>query len=191
MAIWLVRHGETEWSASGRHTGVTDVELTAEGEGQAREIGALLRSHPFDHVLSSPMTRSRRTAQLAGFPEPELDEDLREVDYGSYEGLTTPEIQRSRPGWELFRDGCPDGETPIRIRRRADRLLARLGGLEGDALVFGHGHTLRALGAGYLGLSVRVATNLALDAGAISILAEGRDGPWLLLWNRTPDLPPD
>ena len=191
MAIWLVRHGETEWSASGRHTGVTDVQLGAEGEAQAREIGALLRSHPFDHVLSSPMTRSRRTAQLAGFPEPELDEDLREVDYGSYEGLTTPEIQRSRPGWELFRDGCPDGETPIRIRRRADRLLARLRALEGDALVFGHGHTLRALGARYLGLSVRVATNLALDAGAISILAEGRDGPWLLLWNRTPDLPPD
>jgi broad specificity phosphatase PhoE len=189
MGIWLVRHGETEWSRSSRHTGSTDVELTEKGEREAQAVGGLLAGRRFDHVLSSPMKRARRTAELAGFQNPEIDPDLKEVDYGEYEGLTTPEIRATRPVWELFADGCPNGESPEQVQRRVDRLLVKLTGLGGQILLFGHGHCLRALTVRYLGLQVGTATRFALEAGSISVLDEGRDGPWLVLWDRRAAVP--
>src|SRR5437867_44570 len=177
MGIWLVRHGETPWSRSGKHTGTTDVELTETGEREAVAVGRLLEGRRFDHVLSSPMTRARRTAELAGFPNAEVDPALREVEYGDYEGLTTPEIRATRPAWELFADGCPNGESPQHIRDRMDHLVARLAELGGEILLFGHGHCLRALAVRYLGLPVGSATRFGLEAGSISVLDEGRDGP--------------
>jgi broad specificity phosphatase PhoE len=189
MTLWLVRHGETEWSRSGRHTGSTDVDLTEAGERQAEAIRGLLQGHRFDRVLTSPMSRARRTAELAGFPDAKVEPDLREVDYGEYEGLTTPEIWAARPEWELFADGCPRGESPEELRERMDRLLVRLTEFEGEILVFGHGHCLRALCVRSLGLPIGAATRFALDPGSISVLDDGRDGPWVVLWNRRAEVP--
>jgi broad specificity phosphatase PhoE len=185
MALWLVRHGETEWSLSGQHTGRTDVPLTPEGELQAVAIGKMLASRAFDRVVSSPMTRARDTGRLAGFGERlEIVEDLVEVDYGEYEGLTTHEIHEREPAWELFGDGSPGGDTPHDIERRVDELLARLDGDETNTLAFGHGHCFRALAARFLGLGVGMAAQLRLDAGSISVLAHERDGATIVLWNR-------
>jgi broad specificity phosphatase PhoE len=184
MEIWLVRHGETLWSRSGRHTGSTDVELTETGKREAEAVGRLLAGRRFDHVLSSPMKRARRTAEVAGFPDAEVDPDLREVDYGAYEGLTTPDIRAARPRWELFADGCPNGESPEQIRERVDRLLVRLGAVGGEILLIGHGHCLRALSVRFLGLPIGAATRFALEPGSISVVDSGRDGAWLVLWNR-------
>jgi broad specificity phosphatase PhoE len=185
MALWLVRHGETEWSRSGRHTGTTDVPLTREGELQARAIGHLLAGRLFDRVLSSPMARARRTAELAGFGDrTQSSDDLREVDYGDFEGLTTDEIWQMHPGWELFRDGCPSGESPDQVRARMDRLRDELSTLEGRVVLFGHGHCLRALAIRYLGLSILTAAQMRLDTASVSILTMERDGPTVALWNR-------
>jgi len=185
MALWLVRHGETEWSLSGRHTGSTDVPLTPEGEVQAKAIGHLLAGRRFDHVLSSPMARARRTAELAGFGDRVLASDaLREVDYGGFEGRTTDEIWQIHPGWQLFRDGCPSGESPDQVAARVDRFRDQLSTLAGRVLLFGHGHCLRALAVRYLGLSIHTAAQMRLDTGSVSILTMERDGPTLALWNR-------
>ena len=185
MAMWLARHGETEWTVSGRHTGSTDLALIREGELQAIALGKLLAGRSFAHVFASPMRRAQDTARLAGFGDRfEGLEDLREVDYGEYEGVTTAQIHDQDPGWELFRDGCPGGESPEQVTQRADRLLSHLRGLDGDVLLFGHGHTFRATAARFLGLPISGATNLLLDAGTLSILADGRDGPSLVVWNR-------
>jgi broad specificity phosphatase PhoE len=185
MAIWLARHGETEWTVSGRHTGSTDIALIREGELQAIALGTLLAERSFAHVFASPMRRAQETARLAGFGERfEVVEDLREVDYGEYEGVTTAEVHDRDPGWELFRDGSPGGESPEQMTERVDRLLSRLKGLRGDVLLFGHGHTFRVTAARFLGLPISSATNLRLDAGTLSILAVGRDGPSLVVWNR-------
>jgi broad specificity phosphatase PhoE len=185
MALWLVRHGETGWSLSGRHTGTTDVPLTREGELQARAIGHLLAGRLFDRVLSSPMARARRTAELAGFGDrTQSSDDLREVDYGDFEGLTTDEIWQMHPGWELFRDGCPSGESPDQVRARMDRLRDELSTLEGRVVLFGHGHCLRALAIRYLGLSILTAAQMRLDTASVSILTMERDGPTVALWNR-------
>ena len=185
MAIWLARHGETEWTGSGRHTGSTDIALIHEGELQAIALGKLLAGRSFAHVFASPMRRAQETARLAGLGDRfEILEDLREVDYGEYEGVTTTQIHERDPGWELFRDGCPAGESPGRMTERVDRLLSRLRGLPADVLLFGHGHTFRATAARFLRLPISSATNLRLDAGTLSILAEGRDGPSLVVWNR-------
>ena len=185
MEIWLARHGATEWSRSGQHTGVTDLPLLADGEEEARAIGGRLAGHTFARVLSSPLARARDTARLAGCPQPEVTDLLREVDYGHYEGLTTAQIQAERPGWELFDDGSTGGETPEQIAARADRLLSEIGEPEGDVLLFGHGHILRALAARYLELEVRVAGLLRLDAGSLSILGHEHDHHALKLWNET------
>ena len=183
MAIWLVRHGETEWSLSGRHTGVTDLPLTAEGELQAVAIGKLLANRSFDRVAASPRRRAEDTARLAGFGDRlGIDDALVEVDYGRFEGRTTTEIHETEPGWELFRDGCPGGETPEQVWARTGDVLERLGA--GNALLFGHGHFFRALAARFLGHSIATATQLRLDAGSISVLQVERDGPSLVLWNR-------
>jgi broad specificity phosphatase PhoE len=188
MEIWLARHGATEWSRSGQHTGVTDLPLLADGEEEARVIGRRLAGHTFARVLSSPLARARDTARLAGYPQPEVTDLLREVDYGHYEGLTTAQIQAERPGWELFDDGSPGGETPSQVDARADRMLGEIGIPEGDVLLFGHGHILRALAARYLGLEVRVAGLLRLDAGSLSVLGHEHDHHALKLWNQTFDV---
>ncbi|HEY1332089.1 MAG TPA: histidine phosphatase family protein [Actinomycetota bacterium] len=184
--VWLARHGETEWSRSGRHTGTTDLPLTARGERQARELGRRLRGHRFARVCSSPMSRARQTAALAGFDDAEISDFLREYDYGAYEGRTTDEIQAERPGWELFRDGCPGGEEPSQIAARVTEWLSGLGRSDGDVLVFGHGHCLRALAAVYLGGPIALAGVLRLDAGSLSILGHEHGHAALQLWNETP-----
>ncbi len=185
MTIWLVRHGETEWSLSGQHTGSTDIPLTAQGRLQAVAIGKLLTGRRFDHVFSSPMGRAVETGTLAGFGERiRVTERLCEFDYGEFEGLTTVEIWATHQGWEIFRDGCPGGESPEQMSRRADALLEELRRLEGNVLLFGHGHCSRAIAARFLDLPIGSATSLQLDAGTISVVGDGRDGPALLLWNR-------
>jgi probable phosphoglycerate mutase len=185
MTIWLVRHGETEWSLSGQHTGSSDIPLTAQGRLQAVAIGKLLAGRRFDHVYSSPMGRAVETGTLAGFGDRiQVTERLCEFDYGRFEGLTTVEIWATHPGWEIFRDGCPGGESPGRMSRRADAFLEELRRLEGNVLLFGHGHCFRAIAARFLDLPIGSATSLQLDAGSISVVGDGRDGPALLLWNR-------
>jgi broad specificity phosphatase PhoE len=185
MAIWLVRHGETEWSISGQHTGSTDIPLTAQGRLQAEAIGKLLAGRRFDHVFSSPMLRALETARLAGFGERiRVHEGLLEYDYGEFEGLTTGQIWETHPRWQLFRDGCPGGEMPEEMAKRVDVLIEELRELRGNSLLFGHGHCFRALAVRFLDLPIGYATNLLLDAGMISITSDGRDGPALVLWNR-------
>jgi broad specificity phosphatase PhoE len=185
MAIWMVRHGETEWSISGRHTGSTDIPLTPDGRLQARAIGKLLAGSRFDHVFTSPMLRARETARLAGFGDRiRVHEGLLEYDYGEFEGLTTGQIRSTHPGWQLFRDGCPGGETPGQMAKRVEALIEELRELEGNSLLFGHGHCLRSLAVRFLDLPIRYATNLLLDAGSISIAWDGCDGPAIALWNR-------
>ena len=185
MAIWLVRHGETEWSISGQHTGSTDIPLTPEGRLQATAIGKLLAGRRFDHVFSSPMLRARETARLAGFGDrTRVHEGLLEYDYGEFEGLTTEQIRETHAGWQLFRDGCPGGETPEQMAKRVDVLIEELRELGGHSLLFGHGHCFRALAVRFLDLPIQYATNLLLNAGTISITSDARDGPALALWNR-------
>ena len=182
--LWLARHGETEWTLARRHTGRTDLPLTARGEAQAAALGARLRGTSFALVLASPLVRARRTAELAGFGDVlELDDDLMEVDYGEYEGRTTSEIRRARPGWDLWRDGCPGGETIADAARRAARVLVRARAADGPALLFGHGHLTRTLAACALGVDPSVGRHLALDPTTLSIVGSEHAAPALRLWN--------
>jgi broad specificity phosphatase PhoE len=185
-SVFLVRHGETEWSASGKHTSRTDIELTPEGERAARTLGERLGGREFALVLSSPMRRARDTADLAGFAgRYEIDEDLKEFDYGDYEGLTTPEIREQRPGWYLWRDGNPGGEVAAQVGERADRVIERaLAALpEGDVAMFAHGHLLRVLGARWIGLGAECGGLLGLDTAALCELGFEREQRVLWLWN--------
>jgi probable phosphoglycerate mutase len=183
--IYLIRHGETEWSKSGRHTGRTDLPLTQSGEAEARALRSRLERIAFDEVFTSPLRRAVRTSELAGFsaiPDP----DLMEWDYGDYEGLTSAEIRARQPGWELFEDGCPGGESAQQMTQRADRIVARLKGLKGNGLVFAHGHVLRALAARWVGQPLTFARALLLATGTVSGLGFGhssRDEPAITLWN--------
>ena len=182
--LWLARHGETAWSLSGRHTGRTDVPLTAAGERQARALGARLRGTSFALVLASPLERARRTAELAGFGDAlALDADLAELDYGAYEGRTTAEIQRSRPGWDLWRDGCPGGESVADAAARAERVLARVRAADGPVLLVGHGHLTRVLVSRALTLDPAHGRHLALDPASLSIVGSEHAAPALRLWN--------
>jgi probable phosphoglycerate mutase len=182
--IVAVRHGETEWSASGQHTSRTDLPLLEAGRKQALAMAPALREQRFVTVLSSPMRRARETCELAGFGDVvDICEDLCEWDYGEYEGLTTPEIWRERPDWSLWRDGCPGGESPDQVAARADRVLARAGRDEGDTLVFGHGHILRVIAARWLEQSAAGGARLALNAGALSVLGYERQTRVLRRWN--------
>jgi broad specificity phosphatase PhoE len=188
LDIYLVRHGATEWTHSGQHTGSTDLPLLPEGEEQARRLGELLRGVRFDAVWSSDLQRSRRTAELAGFDHPAVTPLLREIDYGEYEGVTTEAIHRVRPEWELFRDGSPGGESPADAATRARTFLAELDGVEGTVAVFSHGHFMRVLALVWLDLALSTGAHLALDASAIGVLREGGRGRMIQRWNWVPDV---
>ena len=182
MEVVLVRHGETEWSRTGRHTGRTDVPLTEEGEREARAVGEMLRGREFVLVLSSPLRRALDTARLAGF-EPELRDDLAEWDYGEYDGITTPEIREQVPDWTIWRYGAKGGETVEQLAARANRVLAELLAVDGDVLVFSHGHFLRVLTARWLELGAADGRLFALDSGTLSTLGFEREQRVISAWN--------
>jgi len=187
MQIVLVRHGETEWSLSGQHTSRTDLPLLEVGRERAAALGPKLARWDFSLVLTSPLRRARETCELAGFADrAEVLDDLREWDYGEYEGLTTPEIREQRPDWLLWRDGCPGGEQPEQVGARADRVLDRARGAVGDVLAFAHGHIFRVVAARWIGLPASGGSRLALSAGAMCALAFERDTEVIALWNDAP-----
>jgi broad specificity phosphatase PhoE len=181
--VWLVRHGETEWSRSGKHTSTSDIPLTAAGEESASALAPRLAAESFALVLTSPRTRARRTAELAGFGSAEVDDDLVEWDYGDYEGITTEEIRRTDPGWTIWTGVTPGGESAAQVSARLDRVVARCRAVDGDALLFAHGHCLRALTARWLDLPVAEGRHFKLDTGTISTLGWERDVPVVLRWN--------
>jgi broad specificity phosphatase PhoE len=182
--LLLVRHGETEWSRAGRHTGRSDLPLTDEGRRQAEQLRGRLAGRTFERVLSSPLSRARETCRLAGCGEQaELRDELLEWDYGAYEGLTTLEIRARVPGWNLWRDGCPDGETAADVGARVDAVIGELRALEGDAIAFAHGHVLRVLAVRWIELEPPVGANLALGTASVSVLGRERETPAIWLWN--------
>lgn len=181
--VWLVRHGETPWSRDGLHTSHSDPDLTERGEASARALAGRLRTERFDLVLTSPRLRARRTAALAGFAAAEADGDLVEWDYGRYEGISTPEIRRSVPGWTVWTHPCPGGETAQEVSERLDRVIARARAAGGRTLLFGHGHALRALAARWIGQEVTLGRSLRLDTGTLSTLGWERESPVILCWN--------
>jgi probable phosphoglycerate mutase len=184
--VYLARHGETEWSITGQHTGRTDIPLTARGELNARNLGQRLQGTTFAKILTSPLLRARRTCELAGFGDgAEVDPDLQEWDYGQYEGRRTADIRQERPGWYLFRDGCPGGESVEAIGARADRVVARLRAIDGHVLIFSHGHILRVLTARWLGLPAGDARLFVLSTAALSLLGyeHNRHEAAIRLWN--------
>jgi probable phosphoglycerate mutase len=182
----VIRHGETAWTESRRHTGLTDIPLTEHGEHQARRFGEHLRGHTFAHVFTSPLQRARRTCELAGFGAvAQLEPDLVEWNYGNYDGLTTAEILKQRPGWQLFRDGCPKGESVAEISARANRVIARLRALDADVLLFSSGHFLRVFAARWLDLDASCGRLFLLSTTTLSILGYEHDksDPVIRLWN--------
>jgi broad specificity phosphatase PhoE len=184
MEIVLARHGETEWSRDKRHTGRTDIPLTETGRRQAAVLRPALEERRFARVLSSPLGRALETCRLAGLGDrAELSEDLLEWDYGEYEGITTAEIREGRPGWYLWRDGCPGGESAADVGARVDRVLESLEGLDGDAALFAHGHVLRVLTARWLGLGPESGALFKLDTGTLSLLGYERETRVITRWN--------
>jgi probable phosphoglycerate mutase len=184
FAVTTVRHGETEWSANGRHTSRTDLPLVESGRERATEVGIQLAGSDFSLVLCSPLLRARQTCELAGFLDrAEIVDDLHEWDYGEYEGLTTPEIREKRPDWSLWTMGCPGGESPADVSRRADRVLQRARKAGGNTIAFAHGHILRVTGARWIGLEAAGGSRLALSAGAINVLGFERETEVLQRWN--------
>ena len=184
--VVLVRHGQTEWSLSGQHTGTTDIPLTDEGRRQAELLGARLARWQFALVLTSPLSRARETCRLAGLADAaEVAEALREWDYGDYEGLRTVDIREERPGWGLWVDGVPNGETVEEVGRRADRLIERAQAAEGDVALFAHGHVLRVLGARWVGLSPADGRLLALTTASVSVLGWERETAVIERWNES------
>jgi probable phosphoglycerate mutase len=186
--LYLARHAETAWSLSGQHTGLTDLPLTDRGQRNAGQLGELLRGRAYALVLTSPSQRAVRTCELAGFSaQAEIDRDLPEWNYGEYEGLTTAEIHARRPDWELFRDGCPGGESPPEVGARADRVLKRVKAIAGNVLIFSSGHILRVLTARWLGLEPGSGRYFILDASSFSALGyeHNRSEPVIRLWNDT------
>ncbi len=184
VQLWLVRHGETEWSASGQHTGRTDLPLTLEGKLHARQIAGFLGSRVFALVLTSPLQRARETCQLAGYGDSAIiDPNLREWDYGEYEGLTTPQIQIERPGWSLWRDGVIGGENLKQLATRTQMVIELALSSSGDVLVFAHGHILRVLAACWLGLPPEAGRLFALGTASVSILGYERDTRVITQWN--------
>jgi probable phosphoglycerate mutase len=185
-SVYLIRHGETEWSASGKHTSITDVELTEAGRRGAERLRDVLAGLDLSLVLVSPRARARLTAELAGLGDrAEVDEDLAELAYGEYEGLTTDEIREGRPGWSVWTHDSPGGETLEEVGRRADRVVERVLAADGDVAVFAHGHLLRVLGARWIELPPAVGGNLGLSTGAVCRLGFERERRAIWLWNDT------
>jgi broad specificity phosphatase PhoE len=188
MNIVLVRHGETEWSVSGQHTGNTDIPLTDAGRRQAEALGRRLTAWNFARVLSSPLSRARETCQLAGLGErAEITDDLREWDYGEYEGRRTVDIRKERPGWAVFKDGAPGGDTAEDVGRRADRVLEAARDAGGDVALFAHGHVLRVLGARWIDLPPACGARLALSTATVSVLGWERETAVIHRWNDVAD----
>ena len=187
--IYVARHGETAWSLSGQHTGLTDLPLTERGERNAVRLGERLKGLPFAKVLTSPLQRAMRTCELAGFGvRAEIDRDLLEWNYGEYEGRRTAEILADRPDWQLFRDGCPGGESPGQVGARADRMVKRVRAVNGDVLIFSSGHFLRVLAARWLGLQPAAGRFFLLSTGSLGMLAyehHSLSEPVIRLWNDT------
>jgi len=184
--VCLARHGETAWTVSGQHTGLSDIPLTPRGEENARRLGERLKGLPFERVFASPLQRARKTCELAGFgAAAEIDPDLVEWNYGDYEGKTTAEILQERPDWRIFRDGCPGGESVTDVRARADRVVARVRRVKGDVLLFSSAHFLRALAARWLGLEVSAGRLFYLGTATLSVLGYEHDlnEPVVRLWN--------
>lgn len=181
--LWLVRHGATEWSRDGRHTSVTDLPLLPEGEDVARALVPRLADVDPALVLTSPRQRARRTAELAGFPDAVVDDDLVEWGYGDYEGVTTDEIRAQVPGWTVWTHACPGGESAEQVGERLDRVVVRARDTEGRVLAFGHGHALRALAARWLALPVADGRLLRLDTATVSLLGWERETPVVWRWN--------
>jgi broad specificity phosphatase PhoE len=185
-AVYLARHGETAWSLTGQHTGLTDLPLTARGERNARRLGERLSGLTFARVFTSPLRRARRTCELSGYGAAAIvDADLVEWDYGEYEGRTSAEILRERPGWDLFRDGCPGGETVQQVAGRADRVLTRLRVEPGNALVFSSGHFMRVLAARWIGAEAATGGKLVLTTASVSCVGyeHSLSRPAIRLWN--------
>lgn len=186
--VYLARHGETAWTLSGQHTGLTDLPLTAHGEQNAIHLGERLKGLAFAKVFASPLQRARRTCELAGFGAvAEIDPDLVEWNYGEYEGLTSAQVHEKNPDWKLFRDGCPGGETVAQIGARADRVVARVRAIQGDVLLFSSGHFLRVLASRWLGFDASAGQYFLLSTAALSQLGYEHDlsEPVIRLWNDT------
>jgi probable phosphoglycerate mutase len=186
--LYLARHGETAWTLSGQHTGLTDLPLTERGERNARQLGDRLKGLSFAKVFTSPLQRAARTCELAGFGgAAEVDRDLVEWDYGKYEGRKTVDIHKERPGWFIFRDGCPGGESPDQVGARADRVVSRVRAVQGDVLLFSSGHFLRVLAARWLGLEPGAGRYFLLSTASLSALGyeHNRSQPVIRLWDDT------
>jgi len=186
--VYLARHGETAWSVTGQHTGVTDLPLTERGERNAVRLGERLAGLVFAKVLTSPLRRAARTCELAGFGAiAEVDRDLVEWNYGDYEGVRTEEIRAKRPDWQLFRDGCPNGESPQQVGARADRVVSRIRAIKGNVLVFSSGHFLRVFAARWVGLEPAAGKFLMLDVASLGALSYEHDPsqPVIRFWNNT------
>lgn len=182
--VYLARHGETEWSLSGQHTGITDIPLTENGRNLAKRLAPVLATERFALVLTSPLERARKTCELAGLgAHAEIDRDLMEWNYGEYEGLTPKQIDAQAPGWMIFTDGCPGGEIPAQVSARADRLVARVRSVEGDVALFAHGHIFRVFAARWLGLPAMAGCHFLLDTATLSILSYYRNLPAIRRWN--------
>ena len=180
----LVRHGETEWTLSGQHTGATDIPLTEHGRAAARQLAPLAAKARFALVLTSPLGRARETCQLAGLAEQaEVDSNLREWNYGDYEGLTRQQIHALDPGWMLFTAGCPGGESPAEVAARVDQVIARIRNVDGDVALFAHGHLFRVFAARWLGLPPQVGNQFLLDPATISVMSHYRGAPAIKCWN--------
>jgi len=193
LCLYLIRHGETEWALDHRHTGLTDIPLTQNGEDEARELGQHLRDIQFAQVLTSPLQRAHQTCALVGLePVPEIEPDLTEWDYGDYEGKRSVDIRKERPDWNVFRDGCPNGEMPAQISARANRLLARLRKQDGNIALFSHGQFGGVLAARWIGLAVVEAEHFPLGTASVSVFTFNSHHPTvpvIALWNAAPHDP--
>ena len=182
--VYAIRHGETAWSLSGQHTGVTDIPLTETGRAVARLLRPVLAGETFALVLSSPLGRARETCELAGLGDrADVDADLMEWNYGEYEGLTPAQIHAKRAGWMIFRDGCPGGETPDEVGKRIDRVIARVRAAPGNTALFAHGHIFRVLAARWIGLPASAGEHFLLDTATLNVLGYYRNSPAVKVWN--------
>lgn len=184
MNVFAIRHGETAWSLSGQHTGTTDIPLTDKGRRLARKMRPILARRTFGLVLCSPLQRAKETCELAGLGDKSvIDSDLLEWNYGVYEGMTPRQIEEIAPGWMIFRDGCPGGESPEQVRERVDRVIARSRSVNGDSVLFAHGHVLRVLVARWIGLPACGGQHFMLDTGTVCVLSYYREIPAVRVWN--------